>query len=126
MRDEFSVMFEESDFAEAFKPPPRSRRATFALLGVAALLAGTILALVLAYPQARTALVTSSLVIGLLGAVVLAAALVAALLVAAPSLRKRAARSTLDNHPGMREPVNYCFDPDHFEVRGRYTQARYP
>ena len=36
------------------------------------------------------------------------------------------ARSTLDHHPGMRDPVDYAFDPEHFTVRSTYSQACYP
>ena len=41
-------------------------------------------------------------------------------------LRRRAARSTLADHPGMAEPVTYSFGAEHFSVRATYTRASYP
>ncbi len=85
-----------------------------------------IVTLLIRFPDARLAFAESPLVIGLSGAVLLAAVLVIGLLVATPALRRRAARSTLLDHPGMLDAVHYEFDPDHFMVRSTYTAARFP
>ena len=126
MEDRFTVTLEEADFLEAYRPAPRPRRLSFLLLLLALMLALLIVILLVRFPEARTALAESPTVTALTGAVVLAASLVLMLLVAAPALRRRAARSTLDHHPGMRDPVDYAFDPEHFSVRSTYTQACYP
>lgn len=126
MQDEFSVSLDEDDFIEAYRPPPRTRRLTALVLLLALLIALLILALLIRFPEARRNFTTSPLTMALTGAVILAAVLVLLLLSAAPALRRRAARSTLDDHPGMRDPVHYAFDPEHFSVRTTYTQACYP
>ena len=126
MRDELVITFDETDFVEAYRPPPRSRRLANLVLALAIMLGLLIFTLLIRYPDARSAFVESPLIIGLTGAVLLAAALVIGLLVAAPALRRRAARSTLRDHPGMLDPVRYEFDPEHFTVLSTYTQARYP
>jgi hypothetical protein len=82
--------------------------------------------LLIRFPEARLALLSSPLIIGLSGAVIVIGTLVAVLLVAAPALRRRAARSTLNDHPGMRVPVHYSFDPENISVRTTYTEACYP
>jgi hypothetical protein len=107
MRDELTVKLNEDDFIEAYRPVPRSRRhATLALL-LAVMLAFVIIGLVVSVPEARWAFTQSRLLIGLTGAAVFAAALVTGLLLAAPALRRRAARSSLNDHPGMRDPVGF-------------------
>ena len=126
MQDSFTVVLEEADFIEAYRPAPRPRRLSVLLLLLALMLAALIVVLLIRFPEARLALRESSLITGLAGAVVLAATLVLMLLLAAPALRRRAARSTLDHHPGMRDPVDYAFDPEHFTVRSTYAQACYP
>lgn len=124
--DEFYVTLDEDDLAEAYRPAPRPRRIQ-ALLLVLALMLGLLIAILVShYPGARSALMESKPIIGLLGAVILAASLVALLLLAAPALRRRAARSTLDHHPGMRDPSRYRLDNEFFDVRSAYTTARYP
>lgn len=126
MHDEVSVTLDEDDIVEVFRPLPRPRRLSVLVLLLALMLALLIVALLVRFPEARAAFVGSPLIIGLAGAVLLAATLVVALLIAAPLLRRRAARSTLDDHPGMRDPMHYTFDPEHFAVRSTYSQARYP
>jgi hypothetical protein len=126
MQDELFVTLDEGDFIEAYRPPQRSRRLRTLVLLLALALALLIVALLVRFPGARDAFEHSRLTIGLTGAVGLAASLVTALLVAAPSLRRRAARNTLENHPGLRDPVHYAFDADRFSVRTTYTQAVYP
>ena len=126
MEDSFTVTLEEADFIEAYRPAPRPRRLSFLMLLLASMLALLIVVLLVRFPEARLALEGSSVATGLAGAVMLAAALVILLLLAAPALRRRAARSTLDHHPGMRDPVDYAFDPEHFYVRSTYSQACYP
>jgi amino acid transporter len=126
MSEQLSVTLEEADLVEAFRPPARPRRLAGLMLILALMLALLIVALVVRFPDALLAFTTSPIIIGLTGAVILAATLVLALLIAAPFLRRRLARSTLDHHPGMRDPVHYAFDPDYFTARTTYTQARYP
>lgn len=126
MQDELSVTLDEEDFIEAYRPAPRPRRQVVLVLLLAIMLALLIVVLVIRFPEARLAFANSPLIIGLTGAVLLAATLVLMLLIAAPALRRRAARNTLDYHPGMRDPIVYTFDPEHFTVCTTYTQARYP
>jgi hypothetical protein len=126
MQDELSVTLDEVDFIEAYRPPRRSRRQSSLVLLLTLALALLIAALLVRFPEARYSFEHSRLIIGLTGAVGLAASLVTALLIAAPSLRRRAARNTLENHPGLRDPVHYAFDADRFSVRTTYTQATYP
>jgi len=126
MQDSFTIVLEEADFIEAYRPAPRPRRMGILLLLLALMLAALIVVLLVRFPEARLAMRESSMIAGLAGAVMLAALLVLALLIAAPALRRRAARSTLDHHPGMRDPVDYTFDPEHFTVRSTYSQACYP
>lgn len=126
MEDRFTVTLEEADFIDAYRPAPRPRRLSFLLLLLALMLALLIVVLLVRFPEARLALEQSSVATALAGAVLLAAALVIMLLIAAPALRRRAARGTLDHHPGMRDPVHYAFDPEHFTVRATYSQACYP
>jgi hypothetical protein len=126
MQDEISARLDEEDFIEAYRPAPRPRRQAILVLLLAIMLALLIVALVVRFPDARLALANSPLVIGLTGAIILAASLVLLLLVATPLLRRRAARSTLNDHPGMKDPVVYTFDAEHFMVCTTYTQARYP
>lgn len=125
-QDQITVTLTEPDFVEAYRPAPRRRRHGVLVLMLAAMLAFLIAALLVRFPEARSAFTASPLIIGLSGAVILAASLVTGLLIAAPALRRRAARSTLDDHPGMRDPIDYAFDPAHFEVRSTYAEARYP
>lgn len=79
------------------------RHARLALL-LAVMLALVIPALVVSVPEARRAFTQSPLIIALTGTVAFTAAQVISLLVAASALRRRAARSSLNNHP-MRDPV---------------------
>lgn len=126
MQDELSVTLDEEDFIEAYRPTPRPWRQAILVLLLATMLALLIVVLLIRFPEARRTFANSPLLIGLTGAVILAAILVLMLLIAAPALRRRAARSTLNDHPGMRDPIGYAFDPEHFVVRTTYTQARYP
>lgn len=126
MQDELSVILDEADFIEAYRAPQRSRRQLTLVLLLALALALLIVALLVRFPSARYSFEHSRLIIGLTGAVILAAGLVSALLIAAPSLRRRAARNTLENHPGLRDPVHYAFDSERFSVRTTYTHASYP
>jgi hypothetical protein len=126
MRDELTVTLTEDDFVEAYRPAPRPRRLARLMMVLALMLVLLIVTLLVRFPEARFAFTESPLIIGLTGAVILAATLVFGLLLAAPALRRRAARSTLADHPGMRDPVHYAFDPDHFSARSTYTEASYP
>jgi hypothetical protein len=126
MQDKLIVTLDETDFVEAYRPARRPRRQARLVLLLALIIGLLIVVLLVRFPEARLAFRESPLVIGLTGAITLAAALLLGLLVAAPALRRRAARSTLDDHPGMRDPVHYEFDPEHFMMRSTYTQARYP
>ena len=126
MQDKLTVTLDETDFLEAYRPAPRPQRQAMLLLLLAVILGLLIVVLLVRFPEARLAFEESPLVIGLTGAVVLAATLLLGLLVAAPALRRRAARSTLNDHPGMRDPVHYEFDSELFRVRSTYTQASYP
>jgi hypothetical protein len=126
MRDELTVTFDEADFVEAYRPVHRRRRLAALLLILALLLALLIVVLLVRFPEARVAFQQSSLIMGLTGAVMLTATLLFGLLLAAPALRRRTARSILSDHPGMRDPVTYTFDPDHFTMQSTYSQARYP
>lgn len=126
MKDEITVTLDAQDFIAAFRPPPRPRRLAALMLALALMLVLAIVALLVRFPEARSAFSSSPLIAGLAGAAILAATLVLVLLVAAPALRRRAARSTLDDHPGMRDPIHYAFDPEHFAMRSTYSQARYP
>jgi len=126
MPDEITVTLDEDDFVHAYRPAPRPKRASRVLLTSAATIALVIVLLVVLFPDARLAFARSPLLDGLLGAVILAAALVAALLVAAPGLRRRAARNTLRDFPGMTDPIHYAFDEEAFAARSTYSQARYP
>ena len=125
MQDELSTTLNEEDLVEAYRPPPRPRRLAALLLILALMLALLIAVLLIRFPGARAALLASSLVVGLIGAVILAASLVILLLLA-PALRRRNARSTLDHHPGMRDPVHYILGPDRISVRTTYVSACYP
>lgn len=126
MRDEISTTLDEEDLVETYRPRPRPRRLATLMLILAFMLALLIAVLLIRFPEARVALLGSPFVAGLIGAIILAASLVTTLLMAAPALRRRAARSTLHDHPGMLDPVNYTFDPEHFTVRTTYTSACYP
>jgi len=126
MEDNFTVILEEDDFVDAFRPAMRPRRMSQLVLLLALALSLLITGLLVRFPESRTALVASPLAMGLVGAVVLAATLVATLLIATPTLRRRAARNTLATHPGLRDPICYAFDAEHFSVQTTYTQAHYP
>lgn len=126
MQDEFTVIVDEDDFIAAFRPKGRPRRLAVLVLLLALMLALLIVALLIRFPEARSAFVGSPIIIGLTGAAILAASLVLLLLCAAPGLRRRAAHSALNDHPGMRDPIHYAFDPEQFVMRSTYTQARYP
>lgn len=126
MQDEISIIFDEADFVEAYRPHPRSRRQRSLVLLLALMITVLIVALLIRFPSARYSFGNSHLIIGLTGAVILAAALVSALLIAAPALRRRAARNTLAHHPGLRDPILYAFGSERFSVRTTYTQASYP
>jgi hypothetical protein len=126
MSDEFTVTLDEEDFVHAYRPPPRTKKASSRLLASAVLIVLAIGLLLVEFPDARLAFARSPLLNGLLGAVILAAALVAALLIAAPALRRRAARNTLRDSPGLADPMKYSFDDEGFAVRSTYSEARYP
>jgi hypothetical protein len=125
--DEVTVTLEEDDFVHAYRPAPRRQPATSIMLTMTALVAIAIVVLLVSYPEDRSELfATSPLIDGLFGAVVLAAALLAGLLLAVPRLRRRAARNTLRDFPGLADPIHYAFDADGFAARSTYSQARYP
>ena len=126
MQDELTVTFDEHDFVDAYRPTPRRRGQTRVVFALIAVILALLIWLLVAVPETRRDFTDSPLVAGLSGAVIVLALLVGALLIAAPSLRRRAARNTLRNHPGMADPVHYSFDADSFEARSTYTQARYP
>jgi hypothetical protein len=126
MRDELIVTLDEADFVEAYRPARRPRRYVALLLLLALIVALLIVALLVRFPEARLAFEESSLITGLLGAIILAVALLLVLAAVAPALRRGAARSALNDHPGMLDPVHYAFDPEHFMVRSTYAQAQYP
>lgn len=126
MQDELIVTLDEDDFIDAYRPAPRSRRQATLVLLLALMLALLIVVLLIRFPEARFAFANSPLIMGLTGAVILAATLVLLLIIAAPALRRRAARSTLNDHPGMQDPIGYTLTPEHLTVRTIYTQARYP
>lgn len=126
MQDRISVTLEEEDFIDALRPPHRSMRLSILALLLAFMLTMLIAALLVRYPDARRALAASPLFIGLVGAIALVVCLVAALLIVAPMIRRRAARSTLDDHPGMRDPIHYTFGADGLAVRATYAHASYP
>ena len=125
MHDELTVTLQEEDFVEAYRPAPPPRRGKVARL-LALVVVLLLVTLLIAFPEARLAFKESRLVVGLTGAVLIAAAVLASLLLAAPALRRRGARSTMADHPGMRDPIHYAFDPENFSVRSTYTQACYP
>lgn len=122
----FTVTLDEEDLIDVYRPAPRPRRLARLMLLLAFALAALILALLVRFPDARRSFVGSPLINGLAGAVVLAATLVGALLIAAPRLRRRAARSTLDHHPGMRDPIICAFDEESFSVETTRMKATYP
>lgn len=126
MQDVLCVTLDESDLIDALRPSARPRRLAALLLLLALMLAILILVLLVRYPEAQAAFMHSRSVIALTGAVLLAATLVSALLIAAPALRRRAARSMLNDHPGMCDPIRYAFDAEDFSVRTTYTCANYP
>jgi len=126
MPDEITVTLDEQDFVHAYRPASRPKRAWSLLLASAGVIALVIVLLVALFPDARLAFARSPLLDGLLGAGILAAMLAAALLIAAPGLRRRAARNTLRDFPGMTDPVHYGLDEDAFAARSTYSQARYP
>jgi len=126
MEDSVTVTLAEDDFVDAFRPAPRPKRVSRLLLLLALTLMLVILALLIRFPEAQAALIASPVTMALIGAVVLAATMVAALLIAAPALRRRAARNTLATHPGLRDPIAYTFDADHFSVRTTFTEGIYP
>ena len=126
MADVITIQLEEADFIEAYRPARRQGRIANLVLILAAVLGLLVLALVIRFPEARQAFKASPIVAGLTGAIALGASLVTALLLAAPMLRRRAARSTLVDHPGMTDPVTYSFDADRFSVCSTFTQASYP
>jgi len=124
MRDELTVTLEEDDFVEAYRPAPRAQGQARVVRLLALLVVLLLAALLIVFPEARITFGESRLIIGLTGAVIVAALLLLVLLVASPSLRRRAARSTLVDHPGMRDPIHYAFDAEHFSVKTTYTDAR--
>lgn len=126
MQDEFSVNLDEDDFIEAYRPPRRSQRIANLVLILAIMLGFLLVSLLVRFPYVRMIFFESPLICGLAGAVTLAATLVIFLLIATPALRRRAARSTLDDHPGMNNSIHYSVDPEQFAMRSTYTQARYP
>lgn len=126
MQDEISVTLDEDDFIEAYRSERRPRRLASLLLLLALMLALLIAALLWRFPEARLSYLASPLLNGLTGAVILAATSVVALIIATPWLRRRAAHSTLEHHPGMRDPVRFTFDQEFFTVYSTYSQARYP
>jgi hypothetical protein len=126
MCDELTVTLEEDDFVEAFRPAPRAHGQARVVQLLALLVIALLAALLMLFPEARLAFRESRLIIGLTGAVIVAAVLLLVLLVASPTLRRRAARSTMADHPGMRDPIHYAFDVQHFSVKTTYTDARYP
>jgi hypothetical protein len=126
VQDVVVATLDEEDFISAYRPAGRTPRMRNLALSLALLIVLLIVLLVVRYPEARSAFTRSPLIVALAGAVVLAAGLVLALLTAAPALRRRAAKVTLNDHPGMRDPVHYTFDAETFSVRTTYTEARYP
>jgi hypothetical protein len=126
MADEITVTFEEEDFVHAYRPAPRSKRKSSLLKVVLAVIALDLVFIVVLFGQAREAIFDSPLISGLVGAVIVVAALVGGLLLASPWLRRRAARNTLRDFPGMTDPVHYSFDEEGFSARSTYSQARYP
>src|SRR4051812_769915 len=116
MHDELTVTLQEQDFVEAYRPAPPRRRLRLARL-LALVVVLLLAALMIGFPEARLAFKESRLIVGLTGAVLVAAALLVALLLVAPALRRRAARSTMTDHPGMRDPMHYSFNPETFSVR---------
>ena len=126
MRDSFTAILDEADFVDSFRPEPRRGRKARLTLFLALFLAALIVVLLVLEPHAGRELLRRPLFMALVGAVALAAGLVIALLIAAPSLRRRAARMTLEHHPGMRDPISYVSDPEHFSMRSPYVQAQYP
>jgi hypothetical protein len=126
MRDELTVTLEEDDFVEAYRPAPRAAGQARVVRLLALLVVVILAALLILFPEARLAFRESRLIIGLAGAVIVAALLLLVLILAAPTLRRRAARSTLIDHPGMRDPIHYSLEAEHFSVKTTYTDARYP
>jgi hypothetical protein len=126
MRDELTITLDEDDFVEAYRPAPRARGQARVVRLLALIVVLLLAGLLIVFPEARLAFRESRLIIGLTGAVMVAAVLLLTLLVASPTLRRRAARSTLVDHPGMRDPIRYAFDAEHFLVNTTYTGACYP
>jgi len=126
MRDELSLTLDEDDFIAAYRLPARPRRLAVLVPLLALILVFLIVTLLIQFPEARLAFAESPMIIGQTGAVILAASLLLLLLIATPALRRRAARSTLNDHPGMRDPMHYTIDPDYFHVRSTYAEACYP
>ena len=125
MLDKVEVLLCEEDFIEAYGSP-RPRRPFYLVLTLAVMLALLIVALLVRFPESRTAFAQSPLLAGLTGAIALAALTLIGVILAVPALRRKAARSTLRDHPGMHDPIHYEFDDKHFAVRSTYTSARYP
>src|SRR3954466_10084068 len=108
MHDELTVTLQEEDFVEAYRPARPHRRAKLARL-LALIVVLLLVTLLIGFPEARVAFEESRLIVALTEAVLVAATVLATLLLAGPALRRRAARSTLADHPGMRDPMHYAF-----------------
>jgi len=120
------VTLTEPDLVAAYRLlGQRSTRQARPAIALAAILAAILVALVVLFPDARAAFGRSPLLAGLLGAVLLAAALLGGLIAALPALRRRAARRTLAEHPGMADPIAYEFDGDGLTIVTSRSRARY-
>lgn len=126
MQDEMTVTLEADDIAEAYKPAPRRKRLRNLVLTLALCLATLSLLMLTRVPETRPTVGDDPVTVAMFGVMIFLIIVIVVLLSSARWVRRYVGRSTINDHPGMSDPVHYAFDEEHFAVRGTYTQARYP
>ena len=126
MQDEITVTLEPDDIGEAYKPPPRRRRLGILILTLAIMLAVLIVTLLVQVPEARPTVRDDPITVAMIGVIVFLTIVIALILGSARWVRRYVGRSTINDHPGMSDPVQYRFDDEQFEARSTYSQAHYP
>ena len=126
MQDEITVNLEPDDIAEAYRPPPRRKRLGILVLTLAFMLGVLIVTLLIQVPEARPTVRDDPITVGLIGVIAFLVIVIVLLLATARWIRRYVGRSTIKDHPGMSDPVQYLFDDAEFAARSTYSQASYP
>jgi len=126
MQDEITVTLEPDDIAEAYKPTRRRGRLSVLVLSLAFTLIVLLVTLLIQFPEARPTVRDDPIVVGMIGVIVFLIILVILVLASTRWVRRYVGRSTINDHPGLSEPVHYVFDDAEFAARSTYSQAHYP